>query len=33
MLTKTVLRFVSPIVSPGCLKMGKLLVTRDDSNN
>jgi len=32
-LTKTVLRFVSPVVSPGCLKMGKLLITRDDCNH
>jgi phosphopantothenate synthetase len=28
----TVLRFVSPVVSPGCIKMGKLLITRDDCN-
>jgi hypothetical protein len=25
--------FVSPFVSPGCLKMGKLLITRDDGND
>ena len=32
-LTKTVLSFVSPFVSPGMAKMGKLLITRDDGNN
>ena len=26
-------KFVSPVVSPGCLKMGKLLITRDDCNH
>jgi len=32
-LTKMVLSFVSPVVSPRCLKMGKLLITHDDGNN
>ena len=32
-LTKTVLSFVSPFVSPGWVKMGRFLITQDDRNN
>jgi hypothetical protein len=32
-LTKTVLSFVSPVVSPGGVKMGRFLITCDDRNN
>ena len=32
-LTKTVLSFVSPFVSPGHVKMCRLLITREERNN
>jgi hypothetical protein len=32
-LTKTVLKFVSPVVSPGWTKIGRFLITREESNN
>jgi len=31
--TKTVLKFVSPIVSPGRKKMGRVVITGEEGNN